>query len=69
MLAVVSAGNEGVKGIAPPSDSDHILSVGSVDFNGTWSNFSSVGPTYDRRIKPDSTQPRSPSSIDLNFFL
>ena len=55
MICMNSAGNEGdgycTLGI--PADAEHILSVGSVKSNGNRSDFSSVGPTCDGRIKPD----------------
>lgn len=56
MLVVVSAGNEGNKTwkyVTAPADAENILSVGSVDGNGEVSDFSSVGPTPDGRIKPE----------------
>jgi serine protease AprX len=56
MLCVVSAGNDGNsknKYIAPPSDSDSVLTVGAVDNQGNIASFSSYGPTFDGRIKPD----------------
>ena len=36
-----------------PGDAEHILTIGAVDANGNRASFSSVGPTYDGRIKPD----------------
>ena len=55
MICMNSASNEGdgycTLGI--PADAEHILTVGSVNANGIRSDFSSVGPTYDGRIKPD----------------
>lgn len=56
LLVVVSAGNEGNKSwkyVTAPADAENILSVGSVDGNGEVSNFSSLGPTPDGRIKPE----------------
>lgn len=56
MLVVASAGNEGNsdwKYIASPADADSILTVGSVDFAGDYSSFSSVGTSADWRIKPN----------------
>ena len=55
MICLNAASNEGdgycTLGI--PADAEHILVVGSVNANGIRSDFSSVGPTYDGRIKPD----------------
>ncbi|MBT6012449.1 MAG: S8 family serine peptidase [Candidatus Marinimicrobia bacterium] len=55
ILVVNSAGNEGsaASSIWPPSDSPHVLSVGSVNSQQEISNFSGRGPTYDGRIKPN----------------
>lgn len=59
MLVVVSAGNEGGwspwKYITAPADADSVLTVGAVDAQGDYAYFSSVGPSFDRRIKPDVT--------------
>lgn len=56
ILVVNSAGNE--KGniwnhIIAPSDGDSVLAVGAVDGSGMISSFSSPGPSFDGRIKPD----------------
>ena len=55
MICMNSAGNEGegVCTLGIPADAEHILSVGAVDAEGSRAWFSSVGPTYDGRIKPD----------------
>ncbi|MCH7657783.1 MAG: S8 family serine peptidase [Bacteroidetes bacterium] len=56
ILVVVSAGNEGNKlwkYITAPADADSILAIGAVDSMGQHAPFSSVGPSYDRRVKPD----------------
>ena len=56
-IAVVnSAGNEGFTSwryIIAPADGDSVIAVGAVDANGNRANFSSIGPTYDGRTKPD----------------
>ncbi|MGB2770107.1 MAG: S8 family serine peptidase, partial [Candidatus Zixiibacteriota bacterium] len=36
-----------------PADGDSVIAVGAVDSEGTLVYFSSAGPTYDGRIKPD----------------
>lgn len=51
LLVVGSAGNKG--GICAPCDADQILCVGGVDLNGKYDSFSSVGLSFDGRIKPD----------------
>ncbi|MEM6734826.1 MAG: S8 family peptidase [Bacteroidota bacterium] len=58
IVVVTSAGNTGRRSypgnlINHPSDADSVLTVGSVDVDFTRSEFSSVGPTTDGRIKPD----------------
>ena len=55
ILVVNSVANEGPSSgsLWPPADSPHVLAVGSVYSNGSISGFSSRGPTYDGRIKPD----------------
>ena len=56
ILCVTSAGNDGGTSfpyISAPADGEHVLTIGAVGTNGVRANFSSVGPTYDGRIKPD----------------
>ena len=55
MVCLNAAGNDGdgVCTLGIPADAEHILTVGAVDRNDTRAYFSSVGPTYDGRIKPD----------------
>lgn len=53
-----SAGNERNKSwkrIICPADGDSVIAVGAVDGNNLISAFSSAGPAYDRRIKPDNS--------------
>ncbi len=56
ILVCCSAGNEGNKAwhyISPPADADSILSVGAVDLQKNIAAFSSFGPSYDGRVKPE----------------
>ncbi len=56
ILVVNSAGNERNKTwvhIIAPSDGDSVLAVGAVDGDKIISSFSSAGPSFDKRIKPD----------------
>ena len=56
ILVVVSAGNEGASSwhyIGAPADADSIIAVGAIDRTGIITVFSSFGPTYDGRIKPE----------------
>ena len=53
---VVSAGNSGNTSwpkIGMPADAVSVITVGAVDASGIKTDFSSVGPTADGRIKPD----------------
>ena len=56
ILVVNSAGNSGADPwhyIGAPADGDSVFTIGAVDAAGVRAYFSSVGPTYDGRIKPD----------------
>lgn len=55
ILNVVSAGNsaQGFGYVNSPADAPGSLTIGAVDGNGDYAYFSSYGPTYDGRIKPD----------------
>ncbi len=60
MLVVTSAGNEGSspwRRIGIPADAAGAFSIGATALNGDLASFSSVGPTADRRIKPDIVAP------------
>ena len=55
IICTNSAGNEyaGNCTLGIPADAEHIITVGAVDDQGDRADFSSTGPTYDGRIKPD----------------
>ena len=57
ILCVVSAGNSGESDYYPynlaPAEATHALSIGAVFNDRTRVGFSSLGPTFDGRIKPD----------------
>jgi len=55
VVVVNAMGNNGqyAGAIGAPADSDGVISCGAVDSSGTLAYFSSSGPTYDGRIKPD----------------
>lgn len=57
VVVVVAAGNGGPSPgtISCPGDSPDAITVGAVDKSDLIANFSSRGPTYDGRIKPDVT--------------
>ena len=56
IVVVNSMGNEGdtpYQKMAAPADAEGVISVGGVDATGRRAAFSSIGPTFDGRIKPD----------------
>ena len=56
IVVVASAGNEGGNDephVGVPAEANNVLAIGSVRANRIRSGFSSVGPTFDGRIKPD----------------
>ncbi len=57
ILVVSSAGNEGTgkwKRVAAPGDAAGVLTVGGIDpTTGIHSDFSSYGPSWDKRLKPE----------------
>ncbi|HLG32954.1 MAG TPA: S8 family peptidase [Ignavibacteriaceae bacterium] len=58
IFVVNSAGNGGFVSapentLGAPADGDSVVAAGSVNSSGSRSGFSSVGPTFDGRIKPD----------------
>ncbi len=58
IISCNSAGNEGNDPwfyITAPADATDILTVGAVDSTNTIAGFSSRGPTFDSRVKPDVT--------------
>lgn len=70
MLVVNSAGNSGDspwRYIGAPADADSILTVGAVDSLGVYASFSSQGPTYDGRIKPNVTALGKRAAVATGF--
>ena len=56
MICVTSAGNSGNSAnphIATPADAITTLTVGAVDLSENYVSFSSIGPSFDGRVKPD----------------
>jgi serine protease AprX len=56
MIVVVSAGNSGNTAnpnISAPSDATFAVAVGAVNSTRNYASFSSIGPSFDGRIKPD----------------
>ncbi|UQD56396.1 S8 family serine peptidase [Flavobacterium sp. K5-23] len=56
IIVVAAAGNEGATSnphIAVPADAVSVIAVGAVNATKTKTSFSSIGPSYDGRTKPD----------------
>jgi hypothetical protein len=56
ILVVNSLGNSGSSAwyyLVAPSDGDSVVGVGAVDGDGNYASFSSHGPSYDGRVKPN----------------
>ncbi|KAN0043480.1 hypothetical protein ACTA71_011139 [Dictyostelium dimigraforme] len=53
MVVVMGVGNSGDLGIGIPADAEFTISVGAIDSTGERTEFSSIGPTADGRIKPE----------------
>jgi len=70
MIVIVSAGNDGNKPwkyIGTPADAKEIITVGGVMADGNPSPFSSFGPTFDGRVKPEiCARGTSVALIDVN---
>lgn len=66
ILVVNSAGNSGANAwhyIGAPADGDSVLAVGATDQYGDYATFSSTGPTYDGRIKPNVAAQGGPAAV------
>ncbi|MFN8273303.1 MAG: S8 family serine peptidase [Flavobacteriaceae bacterium] len=56
MVVVASAGNEGNNDephVGVPAEANNVLAIGAVRSNRSRASFSSIGPSFDGRIKPD----------------
>ncbi|MDN3676539.1 S8 family serine peptidase [Flavobacterium paronense] len=57
MICVASAGNSGSSPLNPhiavPADAINVLAIGAVKSDEVYASFSSIGPSFDGRIKPD----------------
>jgi hypothetical protein len=56
ILVVNSLGNSGTSSwyyLGVPSDGDSVVGVGAVSSDGSYASFSSHGPSFDGRVKPD----------------
>ena len=66
IVVVVAAGNEGSNSfhyISSPADADSILAIGAVNSSGNYVGFSSTGPSFDGRIKPNVAAQGSGTTI------
>ncbi|KAA3613696.1 MAG: hypothetical protein DWQ05_15565 [Calditrichaeota bacterium] len=70
VVVVCSAGNEGSRDwryISPPADARDVITVGGLDKSGSRSSFSSIGPSFYSRTKPDvMALGRSVSMVEPN---
>ena len=56
MIVVCSAGNSGGSSepfVGVPAEATNVIAVGAVKFDRTLASFSSIGPSFDGRVKPD----------------
>lgn len=53
IVVVNSAGNSGTNKINAPADGDSVIAIGAVDATRLISGYSSRGPSFDGRVKPD----------------
>ena len=56
MIVIASAGNSGGSSephIAAPADAFNVIAVGAVNATKVKANFSSIGPSFDNRVKPE----------------
>ncbi|MDR0969068.1 MAG: S8 family serine peptidase [Lentimicrobiaceae bacterium] len=72
ILVVNSNGNEGdiynsYRYMGAPADGFNVLSIGAVKSNGTIASFSSLGPSYDGRVKPDVVAMGESSAVATSY--
>lgn len=70
MIVVSSAGNSGGSinpHIAAPADAVNVLAIGAVKADETYAAFSSIGPSFDGRIKPDIMAQGNPAIVSNEF--
>ena len=56
IIVVASAGNEGQATephIGVPAEALNVIAIGAVASNRSYASFSSIGPSFDQRVKPD----------------
>ncbi|MEO8147046.1 MAG: S8 family serine peptidase [Bacteroidia bacterium] len=70
IVVLNSAGNDGANAwnfISVPADANNILAIGAVNSAGSYASFSSNGPTFDGRVKPDVSAMGSGTSYCSSF--
>lgn len=70
IVVLASAGNEGrtpEPHIGAPADAVSVITVGSVTSDKARSTFSSIGPSFDNRIKPDVMAQGSATAVSDEF--
>jgi subtilisin family serine protease len=58
IVVLASAGNEGGETephVGVPAEALNVIAVGAVDASENYASFSSIGPSFDGRVKPDVT--------------
>jgi hypothetical protein len=59
IVVLASAGNEGTSTTEPhigvPAEALNVIAIGAVQANKNYASFSSIGPSFDGRVKPDVT--------------
>jgi len=66
IIVVASAGNEGATTephIGIPAEALNVLAIGAVQANEIYATFSSIGPSYDSRVKPDVMAQGNPTVL------
>lgn len=66
MICLASAGNEGQTTephIGVPAEALNVLAIGAVKADKTYALFSSIGPSFDNRIKPDIMAQGNPAVL------
>ena len=56
IIVVASAGNSGTSAephVGVPAEATNVLAIGAVKFDESYAAFSSIGPSFDNRVKPD----------------
>lgn len=66
IFVVASAGNEGATAephVGVPAEALNVLGIGAVKADGTYAAFSSIGPSFDNRVKPDVMAQGNPAVL------